>query len=111
MTAALDTQALAPELQAIHTAARAQGLTYAGGVPPVDTLTVYCEHDNYVAPAVHLQLPGAQRIVLEGIGHLSLLYSSQVASLLIAELAPASVACADAGNATHGNDEQLCWKR
>ena len=34
MTAALDTQALAPELQAIHTAARAQGLTYAGGVPP-----------------------------------------------------------------------------
>ena len=83
----------------------------AGGVPPVDTLTVYCEHDNYVAPAVHLQLAGARRIVLEGIGHLSLLYSSQVASLLIAELAPASVACADAGNATHGNDEQLCWKR
>ena len=34
MTAALDTQALAPELQAIHTAARAPGLTYAGGVPP-----------------------------------------------------------------------------
>ena len=34
MTAALDTQALAPELQAIHTAARAQGLTCAGGVPP-----------------------------------------------------------------------------
>ena len=34
MTAALDTQALAPELQAIHTSARAQGLTYAGGVPP-----------------------------------------------------------------------------
>ena len=34
MTTALDTQALAPELQAIHTAARAQGLTYAGGVPP-----------------------------------------------------------------------------
>ena len=34
MTAAFDTQALAPELQAIHTAARAQGLTYAGGVPP-----------------------------------------------------------------------------
>ena len=34
MTTALDTQALAPELQAIHTAAQTQGLTYAGGVPP-----------------------------------------------------------------------------
>ena len=34
MTTALDTQALAPELQATHAAAQAQGLTYAGGVPP-----------------------------------------------------------------------------
>lgn len=34
MTTALDTPALAPELQTLHAAAQAQGLAYAGGVPP-----------------------------------------------------------------------------
>ena len=34
MTTAQDTQPLAPDLQTIHTAAQAEGLAYAGGVPP-----------------------------------------------------------------------------
>ena len=86
----------------------------ASGPPPVATLTLYCEHDNYVAPSAHLQLPGARRIVLEGIGHLSLLYSGQVAGRLLAELAPASapraVAAGEASEAS-GHEERLCWKR
>ena len=34
MTTAQDTLTLAPELQTLHTAAQAEGLAYAGGVPP-----------------------------------------------------------------------------
>ena len=53
------------------------------GTPPVDTLTIYSVHDNYVLPPTHLELPGAQRCTLDGQGHLAMLFSPRVAKALL----------------------------
>ena len=53
------------------------------GAPPVDTLIIYSAHDNYVLPASCLELPGAQRCVLERLGHLSMLFSPRVSQALL----------------------------
>ena len=53
------------------------------GAPPVDTLTIYSVHDNYVLPQINLELAGAQRCVLEGLGHLAMLFSPRVAKALL----------------------------
>jgi triacylglycerol lipase len=58
------------------------------GGPPVATLTIYSAHDNYVLPQTHLELPGAQRCTLDGLGHLAMLFSPRVAAALLAGLSP-----------------------
>ena len=62
------------------------------GSPPVEVLTVYSVHDNYVAPFERLRLPGARRVELVGLGHIAMLYSSQVAEVLIRALIDSPVA-------------------
>ena len=57
------------------------------GAPPVDTLTIYSAHDNYVLSPANLELPGARRCVLDRIGHLAMLFSPRVARALRDELA------------------------
>lgn len=52
------------------------------GPPPVDTLTIYSVHDNYVLPSTRLDLPGARRCALERLGHLAMLFSPRVAASL-----------------------------
>ena len=56
------------------------------GAPPVDTLTVFSAHDNYVLPPVNLELPGAQRCTLAYLGHLAMLFSPRVAAALLERL-------------------------
>ena len=56
------------------------------GAPPVDTLTVFSVHDNYVLPPDGLELPGAQRDTLERLGHLAMLFSPRVAEVLLKRL-------------------------
>ena len=57
------------------------------GAPPVETLTIYSAHDNYVLSPANLELPGARRCVLERLGHLAMLFSPRVAQALRDELA------------------------
>ena len=57
------------------------------GAPPVDTLTIYSAHDNYVLPPANLELPGARRCVLDRPGHLAMLFSPRVAQALCDGLA------------------------
>ena len=52
------------------------------GAPPVETLTIYSTHDNYVLPPANLELPGARRCVLDRLGHLAMLFSPRVAQAL-----------------------------
>lgn len=56
------------------------------GAPPVDTLTIYSVHDNYVRPPENLELAGAQRCPLAHLGHLAMLFSPQVAAALLKRL-------------------------
>lgn len=56
---------------------------------PVDTLTIYSPHDNYVVPQANLEWPGAKSTLIDGVGHLMMLYSSRVAKALLDGLARA----------------------
>lgn len=56
------------------------------GAPPVDTLTIYSVHDNYVLPPENLELAGAQRCTLAHLGHLAMLFSPRVAEALLKRL-------------------------
>ncbi len=55
-------------------------------VPRVDTRVIYSPHDNYVMPQSNFVLPGAQHQTIDGLGHLSMLYSPRVVTSLLAEL-------------------------
>lgn len=55
--------------------------------PPIDTLTIFSAHDNYVLPQSNLELPGAQRQIIDGLGHLAMLFSPRVAEALLDALA------------------------
>jgi len=62
-------------------------LTALTGHPvAVDTLIIFSADDNYVLPLANLELPGAQRCTLDGLGHLSMLFSPRVAAALRAGL-------------------------
>jgi triacylglycerol esterase/lipase EstA (alpha/beta hydrolase family) len=52
----------------------------------LDTLAIYSPHDNYVMPQSNLQLPGTASHSIEGLGHLTMLYSPRVAQVLLAAL-------------------------
>lgn len=49
----------------------------------VETTTIFSPHDNYVMPQTNLLLKGAQSRVLDGLGHLAMLYSPRVADALL----------------------------
>lgn len=49
----------------------------------VDTVAIFSPHDNYVMPQSNLELPGAKNCPVNGLGHLAMLYSPQVAATLI----------------------------
>lgn len=53
---------------------------------PPETVVIYSPHDNYVMPQVNLQLPGAMHRAVDGLGHLTMLYSPRVANELLAAL-------------------------
>ena len=56
----------------------------------VKTITIFSPHDNYVIPQSNLYLPGGQRQLIDGLGHLSMLYSPRVAKQLLNGLLPLS---------------------
>jgi triacylglycerol lipase len=59
-------------------------LTQLAECPPaVETTTIFSPHDNYVMPQKNLELAGAQRRALDGVGHLAMLYSPRVADALL----------------------------
>jgi triacylglycerol lipase len=53
---------------------------------PLDTVVIYSPHDNYVIPQANLQLVGATHRPINGLGHLAMLFSPQVAGELRAAL-------------------------
>jgi len=61
-------------------------LTLAKEKAVVDTLVICSPHDNYVMPQKNLLLPGASLVAVDGLGHLAMLYSSRVATILRDEL-------------------------
>jgi len=54
--------------------------------PGVDTIVLYSPHDNYVMPQALLELPGVPQRRIDGVGHLSMLFSLRVAAALQAAL-------------------------
>jgi len=57
---------------------------------PVPTMTIWSDGDNVIAPCDSSRLTGARNIVLDGVGHLSLLFSRRVLDLLAAEAVAAT---------------------
>lgn len=53
---------------------------------PVPITSIYSCHDNFVAPQDSSVLAGAKNVPIGGLGHLSLLFSEQVAALVDAQL-------------------------
>lgn len=58
----------------------------AGEAPPVEVLTLYSRHDNYVLPQSNLLWPGVAQRAIDGLGHLAMLYSPRVVAALLAAL-------------------------
>jgi triacylglycerol lipase len=57
---------------------------------PVPIVSIYSRHDNFVAPQASAELTGAVNIVLDGVGHLSMLFSTLIERLLADALLPPS---------------------
>lgn len=64
-------------------------------VPAVETIAIVSPHDNYVMPQTNLDLPGARMRRVDGVGHLAMLFSPQVAAALCAALEEPALASAD----------------
>ena len=47
---------------------------------------IYSRHDNIIVPADHARLDGAENLELAGLGHTTLLFSRQVAEMVVAAL-------------------------
>lgn len=60
----------------------------ASEAPAADTVIVYSPHDNFVLPQSNLQWPGAQCRTIDGLGHLTMLYSPRVAAAVLDGLRP-----------------------
>lgn len=54
--------------------------------PPVPMVSIFSWHDNFVAPPGSAEFATAKDIALAGIGHLSMLFSKQVETLLLEAL-------------------------
>jgi len=54
--------------------------------PQIPVLSIYSRHDNFIQPAANAHLDGAANIELSGLGHTSLLYSSEVHNEVISFL-------------------------
>ncbi len=63
--------------------------------PPasVHTVALYSPHDNFVMPPALLELRGAQNRVIDGIGHLAMLYSPRVTQALLTVLEQTAARC------------------
>jgi triacylglycerol lipase len=59
------------------------------------TLAIWSPVDNFIAPQESARLEGAREIMMPGLGHLSMLFSSAILSALTEELASRSPAPAD----------------
>jgi triacylglycerol lipase len=66
----------------------------ASEAPAADTLVIFSKHDNLVLPQSNLQWPGAECRTMEGMGHLAMLYSPQVAAAVLDGLRPVTEAVA-----------------
>lgn len=53
---------------------------------PVETVSLYSRHDNYVVPQDSMALPAATRLTVDGVGHLAMLFSPRVAAALLGAL-------------------------
>ena len=51
-----------------------------------NTVTIYSPHDNYVMPQSNQAFAGAQSRTIDGLGHLSMLFSPRAATVLLEEL-------------------------
>ena len=71
--------------------------TLASEEPRVDTLNIYSPHDSYVIPQSNLDFSGSQRRTIDGLGHLSMLYSPRVAMALLDGLEEQKMGSADGG--------------
>jgi hypothetical protein len=56
------------------------------GVWPCPVTSIYSRDDNIVAPQLSAHLEGARNVAVDGIGHMSLPMSNEVARLVLAEL-------------------------
>ncbi|NLC70006.1 MAG: alpha/beta fold hydrolase [Desulfuromonadaceae bacterium] len=54
--------------------------------PQIPMISIYSRHDNFVQPAANAHLAGAVNVELRGLGHTSLLYSSEVHNEVISFL-------------------------
>lgn len=52
----------------------------------VPMVAIYSRHDNFVAPQESCVLPAARMVPLDGIGHLSMLFSRKVAEAVVEEI-------------------------
>jgi triacylglycerol lipase len=53
----------------------------------VPVTSVFSHHDNVVAPQISAELAGATNVPLGGLGHISLLFSHRVATIVAERLA------------------------
>lgn len=53
------------------------------GSTAVPVVAIYSRHDNFVAPQESAVLAGARMVPLDGIGHLSMLFSADVAGVVV----------------------------
>lgn len=56
------------------------------GAYPVPVTSVFSHHDNVVAPQVSAELAGATNVPLGGLGHMSMLFSGRVATIVAERL-------------------------
>jgi triacylglycerol lipase len=66
----------------------------ASAAPAVETVLIYSPHDSNVVPQSNLELAGATSVTVDGVGHLSMLFSKRVASVLLSALEMPEVASA-----------------
>ena len=59
-----------------------------------ETVVIYSAHDNYVMPQSNLELPGAINRALDGLGHLSMLFSPRTLDALLLALEKKEVSSA-----------------
>lgn len=53
---------------------------------PVSTVSIWSQHDNFIASQTSSRLAGAKNIALSGIGHLTFVFSPHILTLVLKEL-------------------------